>query len=240
LDGVVHLAGESIGGKRWSRDQKARILDSRTKGTSLLARALASLDAPPPVLLSGSAVGIYGYDRHEPVVEDSPPGSGFLAELCLEWEAATAPAEAAGSRVAHLRTGLVLDPHGGLLPRLALPFKLFVGGRLGSGRQWMSWITLADEVRAIRFLLDHPISGPVNLTAPAPVTNTEMAKTLGRVLHRPSFVPVPAFAPKLVLGKQMGDELVFASQRALPAVLQQEGFEFEHPALEPALRALLG
>jgi uncharacterized protein (TIGR01777 family) len=239
LDGVVHLAGEGIGEKRWNDPHKRRVLESRSAGTALLAEALASATARPPVLVSGSAIGFYGDRGDEELTEASPPGSGFLTEVCLAWEAATAAAEAAGVRVAHLRTGIVLAGHGGALPRMALPFKLGLGGRLGSGRQWMSWIALADEVAAIEFLLTHDVAGPVDATAPNPARNADLAKVLGHVLHRPSFVPVPTFGPRLLLGREMADQLLFASQRVLPAALQEAGFTFTEPDLDGALRTAL-
>jgi uncharacterized protein (TIGR01777 family) len=239
LDGVVHLAGEGIGAKRWNAAQKQRILESRSKGTALLSEALAATADRPPVLVSGSAIGFYGDRGDEELTEGSGSGSDFLSEICRAWESATGLAEAAGVRVAHLRTALVLDGEGGVLPRMALPFKVGLGGRLGSGRQWLSWITLADEVAAILFLLAHEVAGPVNAAAPGPVTNAAFSKALGRALHRPSLVPVPKFAPRLLLGREMADELLFVSQRVLPAVLQEHGFTFEHPVLEPALHSVL-
>lgn len=239
VDAVVHLAGEGIGNRRWNAEHKRKVKESRSKGTALLAGALAGLDRPPSVLVSGSAVGFYGDRGDEVLTEASGPGDDFLAEVVTAWEEAAAPATDAGIRTAFLRTGLVLDADGGVLPRLALPFKLFLGGRLGSGRQWMSWVSLVDEVRAIRFLLDHDVAGPVNAVGPAPVTNAELAKTLGSVLRRPAVVPVPAFAPRLLLGREMADELLFVSQRVLPTVLEEAGFAFEHPTLESALRSVL-
>jgi uncharacterized protein (TIGR01777 family) len=238
LDAVVHLAGEGIGARRWNDAHKQRVLESRVRGTTLLCEALASTSERPAVLVSGSAVGWYGDRGDEELTERSGPGDDFLAGVARAWEDATAPAEAAGIRVAHLRTGIVLDRTDGALPRLALPFKLFAGGRLGSGRQWMSWIHLDDEVDAIRFLLEHDIRGPVNATAPTPVTNAVLAKALGRALHRPSAVPVPAFGPRLLLGREMADSLLFVSQRVLPEVLVSNGFPFRHPDLDEALAAI--
>jgi uncharacterized protein (TIGR01777 family) len=240
LDGVVHLAGEGIGEKRWTDEQKRRIRESRTQGTALLTEALAGLAAPPPVLVSGSAIGIYGDRGDEQLTEASPPGTGFLAEVTKDWEAAAAPAEAAGIRVAKVRTGIVLAPHGGVLVRLTKLARFGLLGKLGSGHQWMSWISLADEVGAIRFLLDHDIRGPVNLTAPVPVTNEVLTKALGRVLHRPTFLPVPSFGPKLLVGAELAETLLYEGQRVLPEVLQEAGFEFRHPEIEPTLRAVLG
>ncbi len=240
LDAIVHLAGEGIGEKRWTPEHKRRIYDSRIKGTLLLAEAITATDDRPAVLLSGSAVGYYGTDRGDEVVtESSGPGPDFLAQLCVDWEAATAPAQAAGVRVAHLRTGIVLDRTGGVLPRMMLPFRLGFGGRLGSGRQWMSWITLDDHIRAVCFLLERDVSGPVNLTAPQPVTNAELTRALGRQLHRPTFLTAPAFALRLVLGRERADNLLYASQRAHPQVLLDEGFAFEQEAIEHGLSAVL-
>ena len=241
VDAVVHLAGAGIGDKRWSEARKREVHDSRTDGTGLLARTLAGLDRPPAVLLSGSAIGYYGSRGDEVLTEVSAPGDDFLAGLVQDWEAAAAPAVDTGIRTVHLRTGLVLARHGGILPRMALPFRCFVGGRLGSGRQWMSWVTLEDEVGAIRFLIDRDdVSGPVNVVAPEPVTNAELARALGTVLHRPAAVPVPAFAPRLLLGREMADGLLFASQRVRPDVLVGAGYGYAHTELTPALRAVLG
>ena len=241
VDAVVHLAGAGIGDKRWSVARKAEIRASRTRGTGLLARTLASLDPRPAVLVSGSAVGVYGDRGDEVLTELSAPGDDFLAHVVQDWEAAAAPAADAGIRTAFARTGIVLARHGGVLPRLALPFKLFLGGRLGTGRQWVSWITLDDEVAALRFLLERAdLAGPVNLVAPEPVTNAELAAALGATLHRPAAVPVPRFGPRLVLGREMADELLFVSQRARPGVLVDAGFPFAHPTVAAGLAAVLG
>ncbi len=242
VDAVVNLAGAPIGDRRWSEDRKRVLHDSRTQGTDLLARTLAGLARPPAVLVSGSAVGYYGHERGDEVVtEVSAPGQGVLADLARDWEAAAAPAADAGIRTVLLRTGIVLDGKAGILPRLALPFRLFLGGRLGSGRQWVSWITLADEVAAIRFVIDHgDVAGPVNAVAPEPVTNAELAKAIGTVLGRPSFVPAPAFAFRVALGRDMADELILASQRVRPDVLVDAGFGFAHPEVTGALRAVWG
>lgn len=238
LDAVVHLAGEGIGEKRWTPEQKGKILDSRVRGTSLLAEALSSLTDKPPVLVSGSAIGYYGDRGDEQLTETSAPGSGFLTEVANAWEGATAPAAAAGIRVAKIRTGIVLDRNGGALARMASIAKVGLLGRLGSGRQWMSWIALVDEVRVIRFIIDTDISGPVNATAPAPVTNAVFTKALGRVLHRPTVVPVPGFGPKLLLGGELATALLLEGQRVLPEVLLEAGFEFRYDDLETALRAI--
>ena len=239
FDGVVNLAGAGIGDKRWTDAYKREVLESRTRGTDLLARTLAGLDRPPSVLVNGSAIGIYGDTGETVVTEDAPSGDDFLAEVCRRWEAAAAPASDAGIRVAFARTGIVLSPDGGALAKLLPLFKLGVGGRMGSGRQWWSWISLEDEVGAIRWLLDHDVSGPVNLTAPEPVTNAEMTRVLGEVLHRPTILPVPSFGPKLLLGGELAEALLFTSQRVAPAVLGEQGFPFAHPTLEGALRSLL-
>ncbi len=239
-DAVVHLAGESIAERRWSDAQKARIRDSRIRGTSLLAEALAKLPTPPQVLVSGSAIGYYGDRGEEALTEDSSPGDDFLADVCVQWEAATAPAEQVGVRVVHIRTGIVLAPGGGALERQVRMFKLGLGGRLGSGRQYVSWISLDDEVGAIRHLLDTATArGPHNLTSPGAVTNAELTATMARVLHRPALIPVPAFALDAVLGPGLARSLALASQRVVPARLLEEEYEFRHPDLEGALRDLL-
>ncbi|HYI61128.1 MAG TPA: TIGR01777 family oxidoreductase [Acidimicrobiales bacterium] len=240
VDGVVHLAGEGIAAGRWTDEHKRRVRESRTRGTALLSEALAALDVSPRVLLSGSAVGYYGDRGDEELTEASPAGDGFLPELCTAWEAAAGVARQAGIRVAHLRSGIVLDPEGGALAKQLLPFKLGLGGRAGRGDQWLPWITLADEVRAIRFLLDHDVAGPVNLAAPAPVTNATFARTLGRVLRRPAVIPLPHLLTKLPAGiGPLVDNLLFPSAKVRPAALTEAGFTFEDPELEPALRALL-
>jgi len=239
LDAVVHLAGEGIGEKRWTPEQKRVILESRTTGTSLLASALAGCAKPPPVMVSGSAIGYYGDRGNEVLTESSAPGTGFLAEICEAWEGSARPAVDAGIRVAFARTGIVLSKDGGALPQLLPLFKLFLGGKMGSGAQWMSWISIDDEVGALRWLLDHDVAGPVNLVAPNPVTNAELSSILGEVLHRPSFLPVPAFGPRLLKGKELADQLLFASQRVEPSVLVAGDFPFRHTHLADALRAVL-
>ncbi|MEY3679957.1 MAG: TIGR01777 family oxidoreductase [Ilumatobacteraceae bacterium] len=239
VDAIVHLAGAGIGDKRWTTDYKREILESRTKSTALLASTLAGMSDGPKVLLSGSAIGIYGESESTTFTEESPAGSGFLADVCVQWEAATASAEAAGVRVAHLRTGIVLSRKGGALKKLLPLFKLGAGGRMGSGRQWQSWISIDDEIAAIEHLLTSNVKGPVNLTAPQPTTQAEFTKTLARVLKRPSFLPVPTFGPKLLLGSELADALLFTGQKVLPTVLERDGFRFAHRDLESALRALL-
>jgi uncharacterized protein (TIGR01777 family) len=238
VDAVVNLAGVGVSDRRWTARHKEQVLQSRVDSTSTISQALA-LAAPgrERVLLSGSAVGWYGDTGERVVAEDAPAGDDFLARVCVQWEAATAPAAAAGVRVATLRTGLVLA-RGGLLGRLAPLFKLGLGGKLGSGRQYMPWIGLQDEVDAIRFLLTAPVSGPVNLTAPAPVTNAEFTATLAAAVHRPALLTVPGIALQAVLGEfaQVG---VLAGQRAVPAALQAAGFTFGQPELRTALDAAL-
>jgi uncharacterized protein (TIGR01777 family) len=240
LDAVVHLAGAGIGDRRWTAARKALILDSRTGGTRLLAATLASLDRKPAVLVAGSAVGYYGNRGDEIVTEDSGPGDDFTAEVCRSWELATGPAVEAGIRVVTIRTGIVLDAHGGALARMRLPFKLGLGGRIASGRQYMSWITLDDEVGAILHLLrDNRVTGPVNLTAPNPVTNAHFTTALGRALHRPTVLPTPLFALKAVYGAELVQHLLVDGQRVAPRRLEAAGYEFVHSEIEDALRAVL-
>jgi uncharacterized protein (TIGR01777 family) len=239
IDAVVHLAGEPIGARRWNADVKRAIRDSRVDGTSLLSATLAGLAAPPAVLLSGSAIGIYGDRGDERLTETSPPGEGFLAGVTAEWEAATAPAEQAGIRVVHLRTGIVLSPEGGALAKQLPLFKFGLGGKLGSGRQYWSWISLDDEVAMIEWLLDAEVAGPVNLTAPEPVTNAAFTDALGKALGRPTFLPVPSFGPKLVLGGELADELLFTSARVIPEVAANAGYQFTHQTIDAAFAGLL-
>lgn len=239
-DAVVHLAGEPLAAERWNAAHKARIFDSRVAGTNLLTTALAGLASPPHVIVSGSAVGYYGSRGDEILTEDSGPGSGFLADVVKEWEAATAPAEAAGIRVAHIRTGLVMSADGGALGEVLTIFKLGLGGKLASGDQWWPWISIDDEVAAVmRIIDDDTISGAVNLCGPQPVTNAEFTKTLGRVLGRPALFTVPRVALALRFGPDMVEDMLMASQRAVPERLQQLGFQFQHQTLEQALRDIL-
>lgn len=239
VDGVVHLAGAGIGDRRWTRDRRREILESRTKSTALLAAVLPVLEPSPAVLLSGSAIGYYGDRGDDTLTELSGPGSGFLAEVCQAWEAEAAPVADAGIRTVLLRTGIVQSADAGALAKVLPLYRLGLGGRLGTGRNWWSWITIGDEVRAIRHLLDSSVSGPVNLVSPNPVTNADHARTLARVLNRPAFAAVPRFAPRLALGAELADELLFSSQRVVPAALLDDGFTFDQPDLEPALRQLL-
>ncbi|WP_265523677.1 TIGR01777 family oxidoreductase [Oerskovia flava] len=234
MDAVVNLAGAGVADQRWTAAYKRTILESRTRTTGLLARTLAGLDAPPPVWLQGSAVGFYGDRGAEVLTETARAGYGFLAHVVRDWEAATAPAEEAGVRVAHLRTGIVLTPDGGALGRLLPLLRLGVGGRLGSGRQYWSWITMRDEVDAIVHLLTAQVHGPVNLTGPAPAPNAEVTRALAAVLRRPAVLAVPTVALQVVLGELASD--ILASQRALPHVLEASGYRFHHPDLESAVR----
>jgi len=238
VDAVVHLAGEPIGASRWTDATKARIRRSRELGTRLIAETLAGLDAKPAVLVSASAVGIYGDRGDETLSEDASLGDDFLAEVCEAWEAAAAPAAEAGIRVVHPRTGVVIASEGPLLEKLELPFKLGVGGRVGSGRQYVPWISLDDQIRALRFLIDTELEGPVNLAGPTPTTNLELTKALGTVLRRPTVLPVPIFAIRLLYG-EMGETLASVSQRVVPERLQQAGFTFRHTSIEAALRVAL-
>jgi hypothetical protein len=239
-DAVIHLAGESIVGLRWTAEKKRRIRESRVTATRLLVQTLTRLPTPPAVLISASGIGYYGSRGDGVVTEDSRQGTGFLADLSRDWEAATATAIAQGIRVVQLRIGVVLSARGGALATMLTPFKLGLGGVIGDGAQWMSWIALDDVIGAIHHILaTDALRGPVNAVAPAPVTNAEFTRTLGRVLGRPTLVPLPAFAARLALG-QMADELLLASQRVLPARLEASGYPFRHPTLEGALRAALG
>ena len=236
-DAAVHLAGAGIGDHRWTPSYKEEVLGSRTRGTTLLATTLAGLDRPPAVLVSGSAVGFYGDRGDDEVTEDSGPGAGFLAEVVRQWEASTAPAEEAGIRVVHARSGIVQSRSGGALGRLLLPFRLGVGGRWGSGRQWLSWVHLDDEVGAIRHALEHAdLRGPMNVTSPNPVRVGDYARALGRAVRRPAVLPTPTAALYALLGRQMTREMMLAGQRVLPARLQASGYTFRHPDLDEALR----
>jgi uncharacterized protein len=238
-DAVIHLSGAGIGDKRWTAGYRKEILDSRTDTTALLAKTIASLSRKPSVFLSGSAIGIYGARNDEQLTEVSTHGTGFLAEVCEQWEAAAKPAVDAGVRTVYLRTGIVLSPKGGALKKLLPLFKLGVGGKFGNGKQWQSWISIDDEIGAIEYLLTANVSGAVNLTAPNPVTNAEFTKVLASVLKRPAIVPVPTFAPKILLGGELADALLFTGQRVIPAALNASGYTFKHTTLESALRSLL-
>jgi uncharacterized protein len=237
--GIVHLAGEGIAEGRWTEEKKRRIRDSRVESGKAVLAAIHQAKEKPRVLLQGSAVGYYGPRGDEVVDETHPPGNDFLGRVCVEWEASTAEAESFGVRRAILRTGIVLTPKGGALPKMAMPFRLGMGGSLGNGRQWFPWIHIADEVGAIRFLLEREEGrGPFNLTAPNPLTNRDFSHTLGRALHRPSFAFAPAFALRLALGEMA--ESLLAGQRAVPRRLLEMGYVFRYPEALPALQNLLG
>lgn len=239
-DAVVHLAGENIATGRWTPEKKQRIRDSRVEVTRRLSETVAKLASPPRVLICASAVGYYGNRDDEVLREDSAPGTGFLAEVCRDWEAATKPAVDAGIRVVNLRFGVILSATGGALAKMIPPFKLGLGGVVGNGRQWTSWIALDDAAGVIgHALADETLRGPVNVIAPQPVTNREFTETLGRVLRRPTMFPVPAFVLRLALG-EMADALLLSSQRVEPAKLVASGYKFRFPELEGALRHLLG
>jgi uncharacterized protein len=238
VDAIVHLAGENVADGRWTEEKKRRIRESRVRGTSLLARTLATMRQKPRVLVSGSAVGFYGSRDDAPIDETASRGNDFLAEVTESWEQAALPAAEAGVRVVHPRTGIVLAPHGGALGKMLLPFKLGVGGKIGEGRQYMSWIALEDAVRALVHAVDaDSLRGPFNLTAPNPVTNGDFTRALGRALRRPTALTVPSFAARLAFG-EMADAALLAGARALPRRLLESGFTFRHPELEPYLRAL--
>ncbi|MFI2029293.1 TIGR01777 family oxidoreductase [Streptomyces buecherae] len=235
-EAVVHLAGAGIGDRRWSAARKRELRDSRVLGTAAIAEAVASLDTPPAVLVSGSAIGVYGDTGDRPVDEDTPPGHGFLADLCQEWEEAAEPAVEAGIRTAYARTGLVVARGGGAWGRMFPLFRLGLGGRLGAGDQYWSFIALRDEVAALRHIIaTESLSGPVNLTAPEPVTNREVTAAMGRVLRRPTKLAVPRPALRLALGELASD--VLSSQRVLPRRLLDTGFRFDFPHIDDAIRA---
>ena len=241
VDAVVHLAGEPIHAARWSPEVKQRIMSSRSEGTGLLAETLANLDDKPSVFVSGSAIHFYGNDRGEEILTEASAGEteGFLPEVVHVWEDSATVAAEAGIRVVHPRTGIVLDQHGGALGKMLPFFKLGVGGRIGSGRQWMSWISYEDQIRALRELIvNETLSGPVNLTGPAPARNVAFTKALGRVIHRPTVLPIPSFGPKILYG-EMGELLALGSLRVEPAKLREAGFAFHHTDVESALRAAM-
>lgn len=236
-DAVVNLAGTPLDSGRWNDSRKAEILQSRVHATETLVKAISEASRRPSVLLNQSAVGFYGAHGSEALTEESAPGSDFLASVCVAWEAAAKKA-ASMTRVVVLRTGLPLDSSGGALPRLALPFRFFAGGRLGSGEQYWSWIHIHDWIRMVRWAIDKPdINGPLNVTAPAPATNREIAGALGRALHRPAFAPAPAFALRLLLG-EMADALILGGQRVLPAKATRDGFQFRFSDLDSALQQI--
>jgi uncharacterized protein (TIGR01777 family) len=237
FEAVIHLAGESIVG-RWTVEKKRRILESRVQGTRHLAEALAEAPQRPQVLITASAIGFYGDRGEETLTEDSPPGNGFLPQVCREWEGAAEPAEEVGIRTAQVRFGLVLTPSGGALGKMLTPFRMGMGGNMGNGRQWWSWIHVEDLVGAIQRILNTGLARAINVVAPAPVRNAEFTKVLASVLSRPAIFPMPAFAARLAFG-QMADELLLASQKVEPARLVAGGYSFRHTELKEALKDLL-
>jgi len=239
FDVVFHLAGESIASGRWTDEKKREIRDSRVRGTQLLAKTLAELTQRPTALISASAIGYYGDRGDELLTEQSPAGGGFLSDVSVAWENATAPAAQAGIRVVLARFGIILDKKGGALAKMLPPFRMGIGGRVGDGKQWMSWIALDDVVGGLQFVVDNPrISGPANFVAPNPVTNAQFTSTLGKVLSRPTLFPVPAFGARLAFG-EMADALLLSSQRVDPACLKRENYAFQFSELEKALRHIL-
>jgi uncharacterized protein (TIGR01777 family) len=236
---IVHLAGETIAGGRWSAEKKSAIRDSRVLGTRTIAKSILAAANPPRVLVSGSAIGFYGSRADEVLTEKSAAGSGFLADVCRAWEDEAQAARAAGTRVVMLRTSVVLAPSGGALAKMLPPFRMGLGGKIGSGAQWWSWIALPDLIELIlAALTDDKFQGPLNAASPNPVTNLEFTNTLGHVLHRPTIFPLPALAVKIAFG-EMGEELLLASQRVQPAASLAAGFQFQHSGLESALKAIL-
>ena len=237
---VVNLAGESLGAGRWTPQRKAQLRDSRILATRSIVAAILAAAQPPPVLVSSSAVGYYGAAGAEPKSERSPAGRDFMAQMAEDWEAEARKAERAGTRVVLLRTGFVIEKSGGALPRMITPFRFFVGGPHGSGRQYLSWIHRLDLVEMIRWIIDTPgVSGPVNATAPHPVTNREFTRAIGRALRRPSLLPAPGFALRVILG-EMADPLLLTGQRVIPAVAQAHGYHFRYPEIDIAMRGIFG
>lgn len=239
FDVVVHLAGESIASGRWSDEKKKKIVESRVKGTTLLSRAISGLKKPPHLFISASAIGFYGNRGDELLTEESAPGNDFLANVCIKWEDSAKFAESAGIRTIKVRFGIILDTEGGALEKMLTPFRMGVGGKVGDGQQWMSWIALEDVVSGLRFLMEESsLTGPVNFVAPKPVRNAEFTKTLGSVLSRPTIFPLPAFAARLALG-EMADGLLLSSAKVAPEKLQRAGFTFKYPDLRTALQSIL-
>jgi uncharacterized protein len=239
FDAVVHLAGESIASGRWSPEKKTRIRESRIKGTQLLSEALAQASHPPRVFVSASAIGFYGNRGDEVLTEQSAPGNDFLANVCKQWEQSAQPAAEKGIRLVKARFGIILDKEGGALAKMLPPFRMGIGGRIGDGKQWMSWIALADVVGALEFVIENQaLSGPVNFVAPNPVTNATFTSALGRILGRPTFLPVPAFGARLAFG-EMADALLLSSQRVEPRRLNETGFRFRYSNLNDALSEIL-
>jgi uncharacterized protein len=239
FDVVVHLAGESIASGRWTDEKKQKIVDSRVKGTTLLSEKLAQLSNPPSTFISASAIGYYGNRGDELLTEQSSAGNDFLSGVCTAWEKATSAAETKGIRTIHARFGIILDTEGGALKQMLMPFRMGVGGKIGDGKQWMSWIALDDVIRGLKYLIDKPsVKGAVNFVAPHPVTNAEFTKVLGQAVSRPTIFPMPAFAARLAFG-EMADALLLSSAKVQPKVLREHGFEFEFPTLQGALTKIL-
>jgi len=238
FDACIHLSGENIGEGRWTAEKKKRLRESRILSTQTLVKKFLSLKKPPSHFLCASAVGFYGDRGDETLDEQSIAGQGFLPQLCEEWEQTSEPLSAQGIRVAHLRFGIILSSKGGALSKMLTPFKLGLGGIIGSGKQWMSWIALEDTIRAIDFVLEHPLNGPINLVSPQAVTNEEFTKTLGECLHRPTLFKVPTFAAKLAFG-EMAEGLLLASTKAIPKKLEEAKFHFLHPSLSEAIHSIL-
>jgi uncharacterized protein (TIGR01777 family) len=239
FDVVVHLAGESIASGRWTDEKKRKIRESRVRGTTLLSQSLARCTKPPAVFISASAIGYYGNRADELLDEKSAPGNDFLAEVCVAWERSTGEAEARGVRTVHARFGIILDQEGGALAKMLTPFRMGVGGRIGDGKQWMSWIALVDVIQGLKFVIEHAsITRPVNFVAPNPVTNSEFTKSLGDALSRPTLFPMPSFAARLAFG-EMADALLLSSAKVEPKRLQESGYRFEFENLQPALAAIL-
>jgi uncharacterized protein len=240
FDAVIHLAGENIADGRWNERKKRRILESRVKGTELLTKALCEIPQPPAAFISGSAIGYYGNRGEEICTEKTPSGTGFLAEVCRQWEAAAAPAAKKGIRTLYLRTGVVLSEHGGALGKMLLPFKLGLGGKIGHGQQYISWIAMDDLLAILLFaLVNEDLQGPINAVSPNPIRNEEFTEVLGEVLNRPTWFTVPEPFLKLVLGKEMAEEFLLTSTRVLPEHLEEAGYSFLYPDLERTLRYLL-
>lgn len=240
VDAVINLSGENISGGRWSQARKERILQSRVEATKTLATAMSKLKRPPGIFISGSAIGYYGDRGDAWCTEDTPQGNGFLAKVCADWEDAAAPAIAKGIRTVFLRTGIVLSPNGGALKRMIIPFKTGFGGAFGSGHQYMSWVAIDDLVAIILFALTNSsVQGPINAVAPNPVTNNDFTQILCKVLKRPKFFNTPTFMLRLVFGKEMADQFLLASTRVEPFKLTQEGYSFDYPELETALKSLV-
>ncbi len=239
IDAVVNLSGAGIGDRRWTPEYREVLVASRTRSTALLAATVAGLNRAPSVFLSASAIGFYGSRGSEELIETSPPGTGFLPQLCIDWEASSQAAVDAGIRTVQMRTGIVLSPAGGALGKLLPLFKFGLGGKFGDGGQYMSWISIDDMVGAMSHLLTADVHGPVNMTAPEPSTNARFVATLGDVLGRPAMLPVPKFGPAMILGRDRADALLFDSARVIPTVLASSGYTFAHPDLQTGLRAVL-